>query len=1033
MNIGKWILGLLLVVAPLGVSAEIMRASHLDARDFSGAWNGGAQSQTAPFWKFAIDDPASSAPKILRANLNTPNPTSVEWGSAPQADQYSNLAFAHNRVIAAVEKQGEWRFVSAPANGDSPQWTDMGPAPVETVENISVNEQDELVVSGQGANGKDVWRGAFSGGGSGLSWRQQDAALAGSRSGNALMGEFDLGDGERMLSLSWNQKRNGIQLQYRTSPAAGEPYSAWSQPVQSDATQLNKSGRFLQYRLTRPDGSLIKRNELPPIELTYKSGSNDSKTDKQRYSNSSGGGSGLNVDSSPDLNGVGSMDIDSDADLDENNTASPSSTSSNGGASSPSKSNPPSPSAKSSKPQQKPNTNQGAQVSSQKAQANPAGKSQQNKNSENNQSKSPSESSANANNKSAQAADDQSNQPPKDQSASPDKNKENENKSPSEKANDDENKAPSDDEQPSGDGGAQSPSQSNGNGSGAGAGAASNGNGNSGHGAPSLNNNNANNAGNGAGQAQDNASPSPSPSNESPEENGENSPTDGDDAPEQKNINPLPTGIPLPSPASIPMSSELASSKPLPKKANPKPGDDAQGGGDESAPGNGDTPGANVGGKAPRESGDANGGGAEGDKSAGSPMGGLRQDERMNKRYGDIRPGFGGSGGGGGGSASLGGRTKRATDEIEYASAPAFANLHSSYDGKEETDDSGWWWLLLVAALASWLGYRIHQERKHRREMDELQAQQAPRVAPKKLIDEARSREGAWEQITMFVPEVKAVAVKDGIRYAVMNSGDVWKEPVSSNPAQSAPLKHVARFDGEWKQAHLCVSENALFFVGEDVDGTLSGEIAALRQIKAKPKTLALPKGLQSIERVWYHKSRLWIQGDVNGEPAVFSAMADAAGAGGWVQETPNKFDAGDSVCVSSGAAMFFAGSPKQDRDHLWLYTGQNRSRGRIDWKPAAKTAYRGGDVFLFGDAKKCFMVECDSTTPHIMFHVFGRGEEGEFLGRFTRELDMPTSAQVFESQVSNGRLLLAGRDPQTDRVVHLQAKVKTILGVNQN
>lgn len=1032
MNGSKWMMGLLLVIAPLGATAEVMRASHLEAKDFSGAWNGGAQSQSAPFWQFAIDGTASSAPKIIRTNLNMPNPSPAEWGAMPQADQYSNLAFAHNRVIAAVEKQSEWRFVSAPANGDSPQWTDMGPAPIETVGIISVNEQDELVVSGQGANGKDVWQGSFSGGGSGLSWRQQDAALAGGRSGNAMMGEFDLGDGERMLSLSWNPKRNGIQLQYRTSPAAGEPYSAWSQPVQSDATQLNKSGRFLQYRLTRPDGSLIKRNELPPIELTYKSGSNDSKTDKQRYSNSSGGGSGLNVDSSPDLNGVGSMDVDSDADLDENNTTSPSSTSSNGGASSPSKSKKPSPSAKSSRPQKNPNTNQGAQTSSQNAQANPASNSQQNKSPENNQNNSPSESSANTNNKNAQAADDQSNENPKDQSASPNQNKKD--KNPNDKENDDGNKAPSDDEQPSGDDGAQSPSQSNGNGSGAGAGAASNGNGNSEKGAPSLNNNNANNAGSGAGQAQDNASSSPSPSNESPEENGENSPTDGDDAPEQNGINPLPTGIPLPSPAAIPMSSVLASSKPLPEKVNPKPGDDAQGGGDESAPGKGDAPGANAGGKAPRESGDANGGGSEGDGSAGSPMGGLQQDERINKRYGDIRSGFGGSGGGGGGGhSSLGGRTAGATDEIEYASAPAIANLQSSYNKQEDGDDSGWWWLLLVATLASWLGYRIRQQRKHRREMDELQAQQAPQVAPKKLIDETRSREGAWEQITMYVPEVKAVAIKDGIRYAVMNCGDVWKEPASPNPAQSAPLKHVACFGGEWKYAHLCASENALFFVGEDVDGTLHGKIAALRQINATPKTLALPKGLQSIERVWRHKSRLWIQGDVNGEPAVFSAMADAAGAGGWVQETPNKFDAGDSVCVSSGAAMFFAGSPKQDRDHLWLYTGQNRSHGRIDWKPAAKTAYRGGDVFLFGDAKKCFMVECDSTTPHLMFHVFGRGEEGEFLGRFTRELDMPTSAQVFESQVSNGRLLLAGRDPQTDRVVHLQAKVKTILGVNQN
>lgn len=1040
---------LLLVTAPLGVEADIMRAAHRAASDFSSAWSGGPQSQNAPFWQFSISGPGSPNAKILRTDLSSSNSAPQEWGAAPLADQHVQPAFAHNRVITAVETKSGWRVVSADANSNAPQWLDMGESPVGQVDTLFINEHDELTIVGRnpGSNNPETWQGSFSGGGAGLSWQKQDAIASNRGAGKSVMGEFDLGDGGRLLSLTWNPKQSGAQLQYRTSPAAGEPYSAWSQPVQSDSTQLNKRGRFLQYRLTRSDGALMHRDKFPPIEVAYSNGESDIGADKNQYDKNAGGASasasGLNVDASTDLDGMSGTDHNADAGASGNSVSSPSGGSPSGGGASSSKASKASPSLQSNTPNPTQRANNERQPSSQNQAPSPKGEknnSQQQTPNEN-PNANPDKQDGNSENNSQPHAEKKQSDVERDNNAPRDEDEDEDEKNNNENGDEnpeDENAAPSDEQQSEG---VDSKPSAGASGGGAGNGpAAATGSGNASakRGRQNQDRGDGGNSSGAAEQSPTGHNSSPANANGKPEDEGDFTPADDEDEPEDAPAPaPPPTMVPFANPGSIPLSSLFGASMASSQKNKPPKMDDAQGGGDETTPPDGDDGAPNEGDKPLQDSGAANGGGEEGNTDAGSPLGDMPQEEGPSKRFGAVRPTFGGSGGGGGSSSgsnmASSGRAARATGEIEYASAPAFTSMKSQAEHSQATNGSGWLWLVLVAALAAWLAYRIKNERSRKREMDELQAQQAPSSVPQKLIDETYSRQGAWEQVTHYIPEVLAVAVKNGTRYAVMNSGDIWKESEQSNSSQSAPLKFVGRASGEWKNAHLSLSDNALFFVGEDASGQIEGRIFSLRQINAKPRTITAPNGLKNVQRAWFHKSRLWLQGDVNGEPAVFSAMADAAGAGGWVQETPAKFDAADSVCVSSGASIFFAGSPKQDREHLWLYTGGNRASGRLEWKPAAKTAYQGGEVFLFGDAKKCFMVEFDSHSPHLWFHVFGRGDQGEFLGRFTKELDMPAAAQVFESHVANGHLVLAGRDSETRRVVHLQAKVKTLLGMNQN
>ncbi|MDP8243862.1 MAG: hypothetical protein P9L94_07255 [Candidatus Hinthialibacter antarcticus] len=1044
MNLLRWMFLLLLMLSPLGANGEILRAAHREAPDFNRAWNGGSQTRNAPFWQFAVDDPGSPGAKILRTDLSSPNTAPQEWGAAPQAEQHTQPIFAHNRVVAAIQTKGGWRVVSSDANSPAPQWLDMGEAPIQAVETLSINGQDELMIVGRNDdNAPAIWQGAFSGGGMGLSWQQHDPALASSPKEKAVMGEFDLGDSGRMLSLTWNPKQSSVQMQYRTSPAAGEPYSAWSQPVQSDATQLNKRGRFLQYRLTRSDGSLVSRDQFPPIEVAYSNGEDENGADKNKYDNAPGGvsgsGGGLNVDSSSDIDDMSGTDLGANASANSDSAASQSSSSSSSGGASSSKPGKSSPPAKSKTPNAAPKSNSDQKPTSQNKTPSPQKGSQtaQQQTPNENSNTNPANTSDTSVKNAQPGSEKEKNNKQDENSQRPEDNEENDNQENKEEKPESDNAAAPDEQQSNNGGGGNNQSmKSPGGGAGSGSGAAAgNGNSNADQGRQQEDSGDGANANGAEDQSPSGQNASPANAGDAPEDEGENTPAEEEDEPDPASAPPPPTMVPFANPGSIPLSSLLGSSMaPAQKEQAPKL-DDARGGGDESTAPDGGLPTENTGDEPPKEIGDANGSDEEREADAGSPLGDRQQDDALSKRFGSVRPGFGGGGGGSGrsSSSSTNGRTARATDEIEYATAPAFANMKPRTGNPDTNNGTGWMWMLLVAALTAWLAYRVRNQRNRKREMEELQAQQAPRIVPQKLIDETHARQGAWEQVTHFVPDVQAVAIKNGTRYAVMSSGDVWKEPEQSNTAQSAPLKHVGRFAGEWLNAHLSVSDNALFFLGKNASGHLQGRVMPLRQINAKPLAFAPPKGLQDVQRAWFHKSRLWLQGDMNGEPAVYSAMADAAGVGGWVQETPNKFDAADSVCVSSGASMFFAGSPKQDREHLWLYTGENRTRGRLDWKPAAKTAYQGGEVFLFGDAKKCFMVEFDSQRPHLWFHVFGRGDEGEFLGRFTKEFDMPASARVFESHVSNGHLVLAGRDPETNRVVHLQAKVKTLLGVNQN
>ncbi len=1042
MKLAKSIITVMIFIAvSIYASAEIQRASHKVDSDFSGAWVGGSQSQSAPFWQYTIEDPGTSNAKVIRKDLSSSNPVSENWGAAPQASQHVQPVFAHNRVITAVEKQGEWRIVSSEAGSPSPQWTDMGKAPVGQVKSFFVNDAGDLVVSNQSQHSRNAqtWRGSFGGGGAGLSWDQQDLMVSSNSSGAAVMGEFDLGEGGRMLSLTWDPEPSGIELQYRTSPAAGQPYSAWSQPVQSDSTQMNRRGRYLQYRLTRPDGSPILRDELPPIEVAYSNGESEAEKDANHYDSAQGGGvgsgGGVSVDASTDLDMMQSEEVDSDFSLDGDSVSNPSGGSSNSGAS-PSKASKSAPKSNSQNSSSTSNTNGSP---SNKMNQPPQGDN--NKNENKNEQQSPNTNITSGSSNPSQASNNNS----KNESSTTDANQTDQSKAktPSEDDGDGKNKENEPDEESKPESGEQQQKNSDGNnggspgpsgdGAGSGPGAAAGGSGsNSGSGGqPQEPGKGVAGAGSGVNTPASSSSDSPNQESAKQDEGNGNP---GEQDQQQKPVLPLspPTIVPFSSPASLPLSSVLSSSRANKPNGNAQHNKDAQGGGDESNAPNGEDGPANDGERPTSESGGSTGGGDQREGAAGSKMADWLEKERVNKRFGAVRPSSDGTGVAGGGSSfSTSGRTSRATDEIEFASAIAFNRTTAPHQQSSPESHSGWMWLLLAAALASWLGYRINNERMRRKEMDELLAHQAPLSAPDSLVDNSIDNQGAWEQITQYVADVKTVAVNDGVRYALMDSGDIWKEPEQSTSKSS--LKHVGRVWGEWASAHLAVKDNALYFVGEDNDGTLQGRIFPLRQVSPKPKAFGPPKGLKHIQRMWHHKGRLWLQGSLNGEPVVYSAMADAAGAGSWIEETPAKFDAADSVCISSGASMFFAGAPKQDRGHLWLYTGENRSKGRLEWKPAAKTAYQGGDVFLFGDAKKCFMIEFDSQRPHLWFHVFGRGEEGEFLGRFTKEFDMPSATQVFESHVSNGRLVLAGRDPETQRVVYLQAKVKTLLGVNTN
>lgn len=1008
-----WLLiGILISAGAAASLADMQQNAHRTISDFEPAWSPG---QAQPLYTYQIDR-SQIEPSLVRSRLQ--NSESETVATLPDGQSHSNLIFAHGHAWIAAQRNGRPILFSLNASSANRRWSEHDLPQLDSVDSLALNDSGDPVISGREAERPVRWAGRFTGGGAGIKWNENSGAGAPSAfSGKSVMGEFDIDTPGTFLALSWEPKSGAdLKVQYRVSPGPDEPYNAWSQPLKRGAVQLNTQGRFLQYRFQRSDGARLSPEQYPEIEITHSPSPEQEPGGKIEQGGSGGGlASSQNAqDDEPEAAADSPTADDSENAPDSQPVQEDES--------------PQSDDQTQNEPQTVQMPNQPPSDNSPESERNPTEQSSQPESDE---------SPASADSSSDDSGNEQpeSMSPPADSPQQPEQEApESNEKAPEDDSDHDQNDSEQDQDDNSGNESNQGESGDDGSAAGSEDGQAnqdlsaspeqnqsSSSGAKSGHGADESG------AGNGSGAA-------------APQDNGAGAGADGsspeEPGGEQDNQQPSFAPSPLFTPGSARLSDLLAGPSDTAKKESGAPDDTgkrpqssfqpAQGGGCQGGLGSGAAPQGFDGSFTP-------------EPGAGMGWGDTHAD-RDKRAFRTLlaHGGGGGAGASGLGSSASGVSSRAATPEISDASAPMIWGSSFSYDSKAHEKPLDWRWLAILALLG--LLWAAHRRLRRSDEFDEplvVNEEDEPAEAPI-WLEEAHGGEGAWERIMVFAPHVAAVAENNDGAFAVMSDGSVWKGPALAdlvespqNESDDTRFQRLAKLDLIDPQS-ISAFENGLAIVGRDGKGRLAGRIVSLKQ-RGAVSSFACPKSAVSLDRAWAQRRRLWLRCQTLNGPVVYSAYIDSSSIGSWVNEAPSSFHEGLAPSVSNSMALFFAGAPGNDAEHLWLYSGDSRHHGRMEWKPLAKAPFGGGDVFLFGDAKKCFMLEVASEASGVQFHVFGRGEDGGILGRFSKELNLPHSAHVHESRLTNGRLVMAGREPESNRVVQMQARMKSVLGIHSN
>ncbi|MBI1389061.1 MAG: hypothetical protein GC154_11500 [bacterium] len=1068
--------------------------SHQRPDHYRNLWNSGVETLSPdgetrvgfPAYEFALR--AEDHKTILTRRDSFSNESQFEaWGPAPRADRYLNPLFAHGRVFLLAEREGEYTMYSARINDPSPQWIKAAEPLNQGVDLMFLDENGDLSLYGADPVTQTPYHlaGQFTGGGSHVVWGAPDylspsdgaEEQARVRRSGALRvnGEFDIQSEGRFLAISI-QSNGSRDFQYRVSEGENAVYGAWSRPMTDGSVQLNHHGRFLQYRFTESRPGAWKITP-PKLEVTYTHDHDKNPEQNARYASSSGGvttgaadngglggslgglngslagglegslGGSLGGRVNGNLGGLSSMDdlnkdtlsLDSAPSEDQTN-----SNEDNSSAASPQSSR--QKKSESSDPQKSdsPNNNQPASASNTQSPSNHDASPKSPKPAQPDVKSAPAQ-SGDASPKQGQPASRPDSKADRD--ASPRLNGDSPNPSasdadqpdprhdaPQSDVNTPPEAKPSPRANPSSkpntpDNGAE-PSQS-----GASVSAPN----------PQKSSSGASPSTGAADQKASNSTPAPS----SPEvKSGPHSPSGkraegaspAREPGEAVHHEPMPLFFAM-SPGSAPLAS-LMEDPPRPSAKNVSKNSDGESGGAlprprELDPAPDDTPAGNNPESSPREADDSNGGGASPSPQSDSespPVGGAKPHQSSLDQYGDIPARFGsGAGGRAGSSASTLDRGRAASDVIESTTSYYLASADPKHNESRPKGKTPWWLLCLLP----WVrrnGKNSSSEETVEFEMDE------PSFSPRSLIDEAGGG-GAWNRVLVFSPEVAALHEWKGEAYVLFRNGEIWIGPAlkneadwiasSANAEQALHGFHrLGRIGADVDFIAMTMEASGLYTFGRDRNGRPAGWFAPGAKMNAMRK-LTLPKDLGALRCAWASAGRLCLMGESNGHRVVVSARAAANGPAAWEKEKPSRFQAGETVCVSSGADLFYAGAPETEQGLLWLYAAERDGHHGDAWKPMAKTPYQGGDVFMVGDVKKCFLIEMERGRPRMWFHVLGRGEDGRFLGRFTREVELPRNGEFYGSSVSGGELVLEGRDPESGRLLQMRAPVRGLLGVS--
>ncbi len=376
-------------------------------------------------------------------------------------------------------------------------------------------------------------------------------------------------------------------------------------------------------------------------------------------------------------------------------------------------------------------------------------------------------------------------------------------------------------------------------------------------------------------------------------------------------------------------------------------------------------------------------------------------------------------------------------DDIEDVSAAAMMALA----GLSEKKEASWWWMVGLLLLLS----MILAEGLRRRKSKLAQAEDDPAELINPEIESGDWREQWIEEIDngegnsnllYFQPQAIAAQIQGNSVLLMNQDGRIYKAPLKlmfdAGDDKPKSLTMVAAVKQPFKQAHILMRKQNLFIFGtDDKDAKQALQIALPSGGKpVKGKKIPYPSDTELIQRLFYNKGQIWVQGSGSEGQQILSASAANVKSGKWSRELPLVLEGGQIAALSSGCEPLIAGIPRKDIDHLWVYKQDDSSAKR--WQAIAKTPCNSGKALMHAAEKRCVLVEPMRDGRNLSINLFPRDEQGHFTARACNSINLPHSCDFFAMEIFDGNIYLLGRDAhnssQTGTLMMFTARIGELL-----
>ncbi|MEW6234839.1 MAG: hypothetical protein AB1656_05585 [Candidatus Omnitrophota bacterium] len=1005
------------------------------------------------FWDITIDASQSPA-KLFRKNHRNMETVAEEWGVLPDNEDYSQPLSAHGKLWILVSHEEKWTLYSAPLAQEKASWSPHAVDIHGDIKTFAADRNNDPVVIAD-SEGYLKITGKFTGGGGGIAWEKPEkisvseynaflkanAVLEGNEE---MYGEFDLHRQGAMLALAWKTAADGgAKIRYRVSKGPDEPYGAWRTPTGSHSAKLDETAQFLQYHLTTAMEDEQGKRIWPDIQLSYRfEDSGAGRPLPLRLD--TGGSSSVSVNnldfpqdkqspsaneqekpSIPDLSETNPPSGDSQEKPKRDKSDNPEKTSSDAPSNAPdnnhpqnkdrSDSNPHNPNESDNSKQDKPlqNTPHNQPQRSIQSPYEPDG----DPNSGGEKAPAP-QSSPNPSMKQGTTATN----PPTDQKA-PSCPEKKETPNRREKDNPSEPSNGNNGEDSSGGQGASPTSTPNSASNVGQGGVASRGDG-----------------GNGSAGSESHPSSSPkSPTHNHPDSipyspiMAVNSPSQGNNNEKQQN-EPADGGNHNAAAGDQGEASSGTKNPAADSNTNKNhPGKKDLGSSSGDAPVGPETeedgfhPGHQGGGGAAGEEGESQ----ESQRAPSAELPGSRpfQQPYLQRETNSPITAGGGSGGGAGRS-------------IVHATAASLGRIKNP---DRKTNPSPLGKRILPGCLGFLLFFLIWRKKKQE-EANSSQLHQAVDSSSAACAPDAEkwssflqendsAHDLGWDKICSFDSRLIALSVS-GERAALMkDDGRLWTGSSRylfegcDGKEENAVLTLSGNLDRQAKNACLALGKNEFYIAAEDRRGrSLSKAFAISPDGSELSRKFAAPKELKSLQRLCLVGKRILAAGFSTDEMKVFEASIGPEKIGHWQEMRPEGLKEGKIVAVSSGSDTLVAGTPANDPHTLWLY--EKSAKG---WRPLATIDYRGDEILLYSEPKRCFMMDRTAGDKTFRFQAFTRDEKGQFTGKLARTLELPGDFSLSAMNIWEGRLILMGRENTSShsRLIFLAGRLREFLKMN--